>query len=407
MAGESAGQDSIAAQFSGRRRELFWLLLRGYLMMLPTLGVYRFWVATQKRRFYWHNTSLGGEPLEYTGNAIQLLLGFLFAVAFFLPVYVLFFYFSTQSAEVAVTGYGGLLVLLWFMTGYAAYRARDFRLSRTLWRGIRFDQRGSAWAYAARRFFWSLLVLATLGLAYPFMAADLWRYRTANSWFGDRRFGFAGSWCNLAGPFYRAYGLLALLGIATLAAVVASPTLSYGDGKLPGWPAWLALGAYGLCLLCGWQYWRARSVSRMLSATRIGEAALSVRVSTRTVLGQALGYGVAVLGLALFFLIIVGILFGGVISSGIEAGAVPNPEDLQRMLRTGWFDLALIALTYLAFLAGLAFCAEMVPGFGFWAAVARGTSLTGVESLDSVRAGREDPSLIGEGLADALNVGSY
>ena len=43
-------------QFSGRRGELFGRLLRGYLLMLPTLGLYRFWLTTTKRRFYWQNT---------------------------------------------------------------------------------------------------------------------------------------------------------------------------------------------------------------------------------------------------------------------------------------------------------------------------------------------------------------
>lgn len=59
--------------------------------MLPTIGLYRFWQATWKRRFYWQNTVIDGEPLEYTGTATQLLLGFFFALAFFLPIYVAFF----------------------------------------------------------------------------------------------------------------------------------------------------------------------------------------------------------------------------------------------------------------------------------------------------------------------------
>ena len=99
-------------------------------------------------------------------------------------------------------GYGGLGLLLWFLIGYAIYRTRDFRLSRTLWRGIRFDQRGSALGYAARRFGWSVLMVLTGGLVYPFLAGNLWRYRYANTWFGDRRFGIAGNWRAFALPYY-------------------------------------------------------------------------------------------------------------------------------------------------------------------------------------------------------------
>ena len=137
-------------QFSGTRAELFWRLVRGYLLMFPTLGLYRFWVTTMKRQFYWHNTSIDGDALEYTGTPLQLLIGFLIALAVFLPLYIGFFYLSTQVGTVVMVGYGIVAALFWFLFGYASYRGRDFRLSRTLWRGIRFDQKGNAWAYATR-----------------------------------------------------------------------------------------------------------------------------------------------------------------------------------------------------------------------------------------------------------------
>jgi uncharacterized membrane protein YjgN (DUF898 family) len=210
---------TVKATFSGTRSELFGRLIAGYLLMIPTLGLYRFWLTTAKRRFYWQNTSIGGDRLEYTGTALQLLIGFLIALGVFLPIYMVFFYLSFQASVVTLIGYGLAGALLWFLTGYAIYRARDFRLSRTLWRGIRFDQRGSALRYAIRRFLWSLLVIITLGLAYPFMAGNLWRYRYDNTWFGDRQFSFAGSWKTIAGPYYRAW--LALAGTIT-AGTVAS-----------------------------------------------------------------------------------------------------------------------------------------------------------------------------------------
>src|SRR5689334_299143 len=93
---------AAAVQFTGTRGELFGILFRGFVLMLPTIGIYRFWMVTWKRRFYWHNTVIDGDPLEYTGNAMQLLIGFLFALAFFLPIYLGFFYLSTQSPQVAV-----------------------------------------------------------------------------------------------------------------------------------------------------------------------------------------------------------------------------------------------------------------------------------------------------------------
>ncbi|MGV3652287.1 MAG: DUF898 family protein [Devosia sp.] len=395
--GEDA--DVGSARFVAGRWPLFWLLLRGYLLMLPTLGIYRFWLTTQTRRFYWTNTLIGGEPLEYTGNALQLLVGFFFAVAFFLPLYIAFFYFATQGGDVAVIGYGVVGLLFWFMTGYALYRARDFRLSRTLWRGIRFDQRGSAWAYAGRRFLWSLVVIVTLGLAYPFMAASLWRYRWSHCFYGDRRFAFSGSWRTLAGPFYRLYFGLLILAVATFIIAVAL------EGR--AWP-WLVFGSlFLLFAFLGWYHYRARTLSRLYSCVSLGEARLDLRVRARILVGQVLAYGaLALLWSILCFVggIIVVIL---VLGEGAVASGLPDAGDLARLARTGWAEVALVIGSYLGFVGGLALLGEVVFGYGYWALLARGARVSGLESLASVRAATEDRSVVGEGLADALNIGAY
>ena len=207
-------------EFTGSRHELFLILIRGYALMLPTIGLYRFWQATWKRRFYWQNTVIDGEPLEYTGTATQLLAGFFFALAFFLPIYIALFVLSMQEAGLVVAGYAAIGAIVWFLMGYAIYRARDFRLSRTLWRGVRFDVRGNAWAYALRRFLWSALMLVTLGLIYPWMASSLWKYRWRNTWFGDRKFEIAGNWRAFAAYYYGAY---VLNGVAILARKASVP----------------------------------------------------------------------------------------------------------------------------------------------------------------------------------------
>ena len=59
---------------------------------MVTLGIYRFWLVTDVRRFLWSNTEIAGEPLEYTGTALELLLGFLVAIALLIPIYAGFFW---------------------------------------------------------------------------------------------------------------------------------------------------------------------------------------------------------------------------------------------------------------------------------------------------------------------------
>lgn len=270
--------------FTGHRWDLAVMLLRGYVLMVPTLGLNRFWLNTRKRRFYWGNTEIGGDALEYRGDAGQLLVGFLMALALFLPLYGLFFYLSTQSVETIIIGYGLVAVFVWFLQGYAQYRARDFRLSRTLWRGIRFDQAGSAFRYALRRFFWSLLNIVTLGLAYPFMAASLWRYRYVHSWYGDRQFSFFGSWRQLALPYYLIWLVAAVIALYTLvltyqgglfdAPLEADPSV-YGALILPALAAFILITLY-----------RAIEMTRMFSAVRLGDASLALHMPVLGLLGQ-------------------------------------------------------------------------------------------------------------------------
>ena len=65
--------------------------MRGAVLLMFTLGIYRFWLTTDVRRFLWSNTEVAGESFEYTGTARELLLGFLIAVAILVPLYAAFF----------------------------------------------------------------------------------------------------------------------------------------------------------------------------------------------------------------------------------------------------------------------------------------------------------------------------
>ncbi len=405
---ETVAQGRIAkVEFTGTRSDLFGLLFRGYLLMLPTVGIYRFWVTTAKRQFYWQNTVLDGEPLEYTGNALQLLIGFLFAVAFFLPVYLAFFYLSTQSPDIAIAGYAIIAAVIWFLMGYAIYRARDFRLSRTLWRGIRFNQHGNAWAYALRRFLWSIAMIATLGLLYPAMASSLWRYRFDNTWYGDRQFRWTGTWKTLAAPYYISYfAIAAAIGVG-LAVAAATPSV-YVDGvALPGPASWLSIILAALAVLLCWFYYRSREASRMFSAVQLGESRAIVKVRARALLGQFFLYVLALSGAALLMLAVAGILLAGLIgetASGIEGNFA---VDLAQFARSSWVVVAGLILGYLVIFGCFALLGEVFLGYGYWMLVARGASFTQADSLASVRASGEDRAIGGEGLADALNVGAY
>jgi uncharacterized membrane protein YjgN (DUF898 family) len=395
-------------EFTGSRQELLGIILRGYLLMIPTVGLYRFWQATWKRRFYWQNTVIDGEPIEYTGTAGQLLLGFFFALAFFLPIYVALFVLSMQEVDYLLLGYIALGAIIWFLAGYAIYRARDFRLSRTLWRGIRFDLKGSALAYALRRFLWSLLMLPTLGLIYPWMGSSLWRYRWRNTWYGDRHFEIGGNWRVIAGAYYPAYFLSGLALLGTAGWITATGDLVAFEGIMIPGPIGLALCAGSVLVLAfSLAFYRTRVASRMLSTVSLGDARLKVTIGAGQLFGQFIIYILALVGLLILLALVALIAIGSIFAAAASGGGAADANAIAAMFASGTTNVALLILVYLIVLGAFGLLAELILGVGWWKLLARGALIENPDSLRSTKATGEDRALIGQGLADALNVGNY
>src|SRR5437764_3048437 len=224
-----------SGRFLGDERKFWRLLIRGAALLFVTLGIYRFWLATDVRRFLWSNTEIAGDGLEYIGTARELLLGFLIAIALLVPVNVAFFLAALGRGLLSQISGLLALVVLALLGQFAVYRARRYRLTRTVYRGIRFHQTGSAWRYAVCAIFWWAMIGATLGLAYPFAQASLERFKLRNTYYGDLQGHFVGSGVRL---FFR--GILLwlivvvpfMLGMLVAAGQVDWSALERGSGDL-------------------------------------------------------------------------------------------------------------------------------------------------------------------------------
>src|ERR1700761_1674270 len=113
--------------FEGDRREFFYLAARGAALELITAGFYRFWLATDIRRHLWSNTVIDGDAAEYTGRGKELLIGFLFALAILVPIYVAYFLISIEAER--LKGFASIPLILGFYAfgQFAIYRARRYR----------------------------------------------------------------------------------------------------------------------------------------------------------------------------------------------------------------------------------------------------------------------------------------
>src|SRR5882762_3606967 len=83
--------------FTGDRGEFVRLTARGAALELVTAGFSRFWLATDIRRHLWSNTLIDGDAAEYTGRGKELLIGFLFAMAILVPIYLAYFLIGVEA----------------------------------------------------------------------------------------------------------------------------------------------------------------------------------------------------------------------------------------------------------------------------------------------------------------------
>lgn len=223
-------EPDLVTEFAGRRGPLFGLAVRTGILSVVTLGLYRFWMKTRLRRWYWSAIRPGGQPLEYTGTPLEKLLGFLVAVvvlAFYIGIVNLLLMFLSFSllannfAAYAVSFVG--VIPIYF---YARYRARRYVLARTRWRGVRFGLDPGAWGYALRVALHGGSVLLTAGLLLPRMTFLLEKYMTDRTSFGSVRLHQGGHWTML----YPAMGHLLIGGVFSaliLAASIPEPRIAW------------------------------------------------------------------------------------------------------------------------------------------------------------------------------------
>jgi uncharacterized membrane protein YjgN (DUF898 family) len=411
---------TVAARFTGPRPVFTRLMIRGAVLQALTLGIYRFWLITDARRFLWANTEIDGDSLDYTGTATELLIGFLFAVAILVPIYVLFFIAGlelglySQIAGVAAFGF------LTLFGQYALYRARRYRLTRTVYRGLRFHQDGSAFAYAARMFAWTVPVVLTLGLAYPFAQASLERYKVGHTLYGDLRGRFTGSgvrlfgrglfmWLLTIGPLVAAM-VMSVLGIDWLPlfedlsrerfedfeqAAAIHPGLAFAAAAVPSAFAWTMLAALVL-----YPAFQGMVLKWWLAGLRFGEVSVETSLRTRRLYGAYVRFVLLAIAFALAIAILVAVI---VMAAGITLAGV---TDLGTAPTQIGIAIASVAF-YLVIVLSLWVCWQVAVKLAIWRLTVDSVTLVNFSAIARVRAGGEAASALGEGLADALGSGGF
>ena len=406
--------------FVDSRGEYWRLMIRGAALQAITLGIYRFWLFTDMRRFLWANTEVEGESFEYTGTAVELLLGFLMAIGILIPIYALLFLASLQFGLLSqLSGTFAFVVLAGFGQ-YASYRARRYRLTRTVFRGLRFHQTGSPVLYALRAMLWWIAVALTLGLAYPFMLASLERYKMRNTFYGNLGGAFAGAgwrlfgrglliWLLIIGPL--AAGLAAAVTMIDWPAVVGAlqrGTLTNMLSNIQGNEGTaLGLGLLGagvsLSVVLGFLLYPAYQAVVMrwwLGGVRLGGAAASSDLRMRRYYGAYLRYILYVLLFSVAFAVAAAIVIG------IGYAAMGGAFDFSaRSVARDSAVAGSLIIAYVIYILGCSTIYQVVVKMRLWQVAVQSVEVSGLEALDHVRATEANSSALGEGLADALGTG--
>lgn len=222
---------------TSKMRHILVITLRNALLNIITLTFYRFWGRTRVRRYLWSRTYLLEEPLEYTGRSLELFLGFLLTVVLLgVPLIgmsvAVQFLASESSALIALYGVA-FYVGIFLLYGIAKYRAQRYRLSRTIWRSIRFGLKGSWLVYGLRTLVLYYITGASLFWTYPVLRLSLTKHMFQNTTFGDRQFRFEGH----ASALYPAFFFAWFFSVFSLVGVFGGLAIVIGDlaesGNLP------------------------------------------------------------------------------------------------------------------------------------------------------------------------------
>ena len=360
--------------FSGDRTEFRKMVTKGAMLELVTFGFYRFWLVTDIRRHLWANTAIDGDAAEYTGRAKELLVGFLFALAILVPIYLAYFLIGIEFERWQGFASTPLFIGFYAFGQFAIFRARRYRLTRTVWRGVRFWMDGSGWAYSFRAMSWGLLVLLTLGLALPWRAAALERYKMQHSHYGDLRGDFEGDGWTF---FKRAWWLWLLSPIALLIFPLAP--FFYAEFKAREWRWWL-------------------------DGIRIGGVSLSSNLPHDAFYGlywKVIGWW-TLLSMA-FAAYLGGSALLVVQLSGVPAEQVFGSDNAARSIPM----VVMMVIGYLALALAINIVMRVYLQRDLWAKVLETVEVHDIAAAADVRGSGQLASALGEGFADGLDVAGF
>jgi uncharacterized membrane protein YjgN (DUF898 family) len=394
--------------FNGANADFRRLVTRGALLELVTFGFYRFWLTTDIRRHLWSNTEIDGDSLEYTGRGKELLLGFLIALAILLPVFFVYFSIGLAAERFKAFASAPLYAFIYLFGQFAIYRARRYRLTRTVWRGVRFWMTGSGWSYAWRAALWMALVLLTLGFAYPWQMAALERFKMRHTLYGT----MPGRFEATGGQLFRRVWWIWLLGlmppVMMFGGILAiAVTEQDGFAAIDPWAGPFAgVMSLGSVLLIALPFLHAARKAVELrwwaGGIRFGNATIQCNLRPSALIGTYW----APIGMSIL------VVFGFTAIGGGLAALLFSVNDSALSIGMALLGKSVLGITaygiwYMALLLALGVLARIYLLQRVWKRVSEACTLHNADAVAEVASAGEAVSALGEGLADGLDFAGF
>lgn len=209
---EDLSQRHSAFRFHGSWQEFASIAFPNLLLSIVTLGIYRFWATTREREYLWGQTEFIDERLEWTGRGMELFIGFIM-VFFLIGLPIIIIQLISQGlifrgeSILALATTLVMILVLFYLTGVAYFRALRYRLSRTYWRGIRGGSDDPGFQYGLSYMWKTFVGWLPIFLLVPWSMIELWNDRWNAMSFGPHRFSATAEWK----PLMRRYLLFYLV----------------------------------------------------------------------------------------------------------------------------------------------------------------------------------------------------
>lgn len=218
LSGTPAAVERYAFQFTATAGEYFRIWIVNLFLTVVTLGVYAAWAKVRNRRYIWASTNLDGHPFTFHGNPSAILRGNMIIAAMFVA------YIGMKRFEPAFAGI--LFLVFTAVFPFLVYKSLRYNAHNTSYRNIRFHFRGGLGESFETYLLFAGIVPFTLFIFFP-----AWQFYKKRFFFNNLAYGTtASAFSGRKGPFYRAYFLASVLGVAVF--IPLSSLAAYGVHRL-------------------------------------------------------------------------------------------------------------------------------------------------------------------------------